>query len=90
MSSVFSFPDALKWYTMPDGDAIDGMNLKDTSYDGYVNTSQILSNGIGKLYDGVTGEDNFEKHPEAWVGWRKDRHGKLLTKTIYCEYPEKN
>ncbi|KAK0403584.1 hypothetical protein QR680_017009 [Steinernema hermaphroditum] len=22
--------------------------------------------------DGVTGEDNFEKHPHKWVGWRRD------------------
>lgn len=25
----------------------------------------------GKLYDGITGNENFERDPSAWVGWRR-------------------
>lgn len=49
--------------------------MKDYTYDGRTNASGTLVNGIGKLYDGVVGDDNFEKHPEKWVGWRKDLQG---------------
>lgn len=60
---------------MPQGSVADGLNMRDSSYDGQLNTTGFLVNGLGKLYDGVTGDDNFEKHPEKWVGWRKDIQG---------------
>lgn len=49
--------------------------MQDFSYDGYANTSDVLIGGLGKLCDGVVGEDNFEKHPENWIGWQKDIQG---------------
>ncbi|VDM41070.1 unnamed protein product [Toxocara canis] len=65
-------------YSMPQGSIADGLNMRDSSYDGQLNTSGFLVNGLGKLYDGVIGDDNFEKHPEKWVGWRKDIQGSTV------------
>uniref|UniRef100_A0A183CWC3 F5/8 type C domain-containing protein n=1 Tax=Gongylonema pulchrum TaxID=637853 RepID=A0A183CWC3_9BILA len=74
-----SYKDQLVSYAIPQGDSLDGLDLQDSSYDGYFNSSRYLVNGLGKLYDGVTGEDNFEKHPEQWIGWRSERHGTTIT-----------
>lgn len=68
---------------MPDGSVADGLNMKDHAYDGRKNASGTLVNGIGKLYDGIVGEDNFEKHPEKWIGWRKDLQGKCVTGSFF-------
>uniref|UniRef100_A0A915ATJ7 receptor protein-tyrosine kinase n=1 Tax=Parascaris univalens TaxID=6257 RepID=A0A915ATJ7_PARUN len=73
------FKDSLLSYSMPQGSVADGLNMRDSSYDGQLNTTGFLVNGLGKLYDGVTGDDNFEKHPEKWVGWRKDIQGPTIT-----------
>lgn len=56
---------------MLDGSNIDGLDLRDSSYDGIVNDKSYLSGGIGRLFDGVIGDDNFEKNPNGWVGWHK-------------------
>lgn len=61
---------------MPDGSFADGLDLRDLSYDGIQDPDGKLRDGIGKLYDGAVGKDNFEKHPQQWIGWRKDVHGK--------------
>lgn len=56
---------------MPDGSIIDGLDVRDISYDGIVGENGYLSGGLGRLFDGVIGEDNFEKNPNGWVGWHK-------------------
>uniref|UniRef100_A0A0R3RPB3 Discoidin domain-containing receptor 2 n=1 Tax=Elaeophora elaphi TaxID=1147741 RepID=A0A0R3RPB3_9BILA len=63
-----SYKDQLLSYTIPEGDVIDGLNLKDISYDGITNSTGYLIKGLGKLYDGAVGLDNFEKYPEKWIG----------------------
>ena len=68
--------DSLVSYSMPDGSFADGLDLKDTSYDGVHEPNGTLSEGLGKLYDGILGKDNFEKYPYEWLGWRKDTYGK--------------
>ncbi|TKR80107.1 hypothetical protein L596_014236 [Steinernema carpocapsae] len=62
----------LKTYNMFDGTVADGLDLRDSSYDGSARVGRYLHGGLGKLYDGVTGEDNFEKHPHKWIGWRRE------------------
>ncbi|MFH4981203.1 hypothetical protein AB6A40_007912 [Gnathostoma spinigerum] len=52
--------------------------MRDSSYDGRLSVSGNLQGGLGRLYDGVIGEDNFEKHPEKWVGWRRDVQGPAI------------
>ncbi|EJD76745.1 discoidin domain receptor protein 2 [Loa loa] len=74
-----SYKDQILSYTIPEGDIIDGLNLKDISYDGITNSSGYLINGLGKLYDGAIGVDNFEKYPEQWIGWSKEKHGATIT-----------
>ncbi|VDK17333.1 unnamed protein product [Anisakis simplex] len=73
------FKDSLISYSMPQGSIADGLNMNDASYDGHMNTSAHLVDGLGKLYDGVIGDDNFEKYPQKWVGWRKDIQGPKVT-----------
>ena len=56
---------------------IDGLDLRDSSYDGIIgqaNDIPWLSGGFGRLFDGVTGEDNFEESPRGWVGWHISLH----------------
>ncbi|KAL3989484.1 Protein tyrosine kinase family protein [Acanthocheilonema viteae] len=74
-----SYKDQLLSYTIPEGDVVDGLNLKDVSYDGITNSSGYLIKGLGKLYDGAVGLDNFEKYPEKWIGWSKEKHGGTIT-----------
>ncbi|CAG9531144.1 unnamed protein product [Cercopithifilaria johnstoni] len=70
------YKDQLLSYTIPEGDIVDGLNLKDVSYDGITNSSSgYLIKGLGKLYDGAVGLDNFEKYPEKWIGWSREKHG---------------
>lgn len=59
---------------MLDGSIIDGLDLRDTSYDGIVSHDGFLSGGLGRLFDGIVGNDNFEKNPNGWVGWHKKEH----------------
>ncbi|VDN51993.1 unnamed protein product [Dracunculus medinensis] len=83
------FKDFLLWYSIPQGSIADGLNMQDFSYDGYANTSDVLIGGLGKLCDGVVGEDNFEKHPENWIGWQKDIQGSSVTME-FCFSEQRN
>ncbi|MCP9263398.1 Discoidin domain-containing receptor 2 [Dirofilaria immitis] len=96
-----SYKDQLLSYTIPEGDAIDGLNLKDVSYDGITNSSGYLNNGLGKLYDGALGMDNFEKYPEKWIVVQVFKRAHILfsslggdqysPRTLYFNYvPDKN
>lgn len=56
---------------------VDGLDLRDSSYDGTIGQSNDipwLNGGLGRLFDGITGEDNFEEHPRGWVGWHLSQH----------------
>uniref|UniRef100_A0A1I8EQY9 Uncharacterized protein n=1 Tax=Wuchereria bancrofti TaxID=6293 RepID=A0A1I8EQY9_WUCBA len=74
-----SYRDQILSYVIPEGDIIDGLNLKDISYDGITNSSGYLVKGLGKLYDGAVGMDNFERYPEKWIGWNREKHGATIT-----------
>uniref|UniRef100_A0A914Y7Y0 F5/8 type C domain-containing protein n=1 Tax=Panagrolaimus superbus TaxID=310955 RepID=A0A914Y7Y0_9BILA len=67
-----TYRDTLQSYTIPQGSHIDGLELRDLSYDGDERDDGKLINGIGKLFDGVLGSDNFEVEPGAWIGWHKN------------------
>uniref|UniRef100_A0AC34F652 Uncharacterized protein n=1 Tax=Panagrolaimus sp. ES5 TaxID=591445 RepID=A0AC34F652_9BILA len=67
-----TYRDTLQSYTIPQGSHIDGLELRDLSYDGDERDDGKLINGIGKLFDGVLGNDNFELEPGAWIGWHKN------------------
>lgn len=69
-------------YSIPDGALSDGLDLRDVSYDGARNQIGYLTGGLGKLFDGVVGENNFEQHPQGWVGWRTSGKG-----TTACTRP---
>ena len=56
----------------PEGSTADGLSLLDYSYDG-TKVEGTLDGGLGKLYDGMIGQKNFEHIPEKWVGWRKSK-----------------
>ncbi|VDK77412.1 unnamed protein product, partial [Litomosoides sigmodontis] len=78
-----SYKDEVLSYTIPEGDVRDGLNLKDTSYDGVTNSSGYLIRGLGKLYDGAVGLDNFEKYPEKWIGWSREKHRGTITIDVF-------
>lgn len=67
----------LSYSLIPDGSLVDDLDLRDTNYDGVLSTSKsqtnVLSGGIGCLYDGVIANDNFEARPEGWVGWHRQQ-----------------
>ena len=60
-------------YGAPEGDDADGLTMKDFPFDG-INSDGELSGGLGKLYDGSIGADNFEKSPSRWIGWRTEQY----------------
>jgi hypothetical protein len=62
-----------------DGTTADGLDMRDASYDGWRDSNGWLTGGFGKLCDGRIGADNFERHPERWVGWRRDVVGMMIT-----------
>ncbi|PAV78979.1 hypothetical protein WR25_10309 [Diploscapter pachys] len=62
------YKDALVSYSAPEGSSEDNLHMFDTTYDGD-NLEGQLVNGLGKLFDGFIGEDNFELHPHKWIGW---------------------
>jgi hypothetical protein len=64
-------------YSIRDGSVADGLDMRDTSYDGKLDESGNLVGGLGKLYDGAIAEDNFDVRPHKWVGWRRDIVGKI-------------
>ncbi|VDM97485.1 unnamed protein product [Thelazia callipaeda] len=80
-----TYKDQLLSYAIPEGDTVDGLNLKDDTYDGILNSSNYLTNGLGKLYDGALGVDNFEKKPQDWIGWCKEKHGEIITIEVIFE-----
>lgn len=70
-----SFAETLLSYRIPQGVVADGLDLRDSTYDGSMDNEGRLAGGLGQLFDGVTGRDNFETHPQRWVGWRRDLIG---------------
>uniref|UniRef100_A0A7E4V949 receptor protein-tyrosine kinase n=1 Tax=Panagrellus redivivus TaxID=6233 RepID=A0A7E4V949_PANRE len=73
-----SYREGLLSYTAPVGSHLDGLDLRDLTYDGDELDNGRLVNGIGRLFDGVTGSDNFERDPHAWIGWQRDSHGSAI------------
>ncbi|KAL3078992.1 hypothetical protein niasHS_014774 [Heterodera schachtii] len=76
------YKDALLSYSAPSASFADALDLRDSSYDGSATevkngsgqlADTLLCGGIGRLFDGTVGEDNFEERPEGWVGWRTDQ-----------------
>ena len=63
-------------YKMPQGAVADGLDMRDSTYDGSTDNEGRLAGGVGQLFDGVVGRDNFETHPHRWVGWRNDLIGR--------------
>ncbi|CAJ0958118.1 unnamed protein product, partial [Mesorhabditis belari] len=59
-------------YSIPEGTIADGLSLKDFHYDGKISPSNHLLGGIGKLYDGKVGENDFEKKPNGWIAWKNE------------------
>ena len=83
-----SISDALVSYSAPEGSSEDNLHMFDTTYDGD-NLEGQLVNGLGKLFDGFIGEDNFELHPHKWIGWSASQaKGLLLNLTL--RFPFKN
>uniref|UniRef100_A0A914NAX6 F5/8 type C domain-containing protein n=1 Tax=Meloidogyne incognita TaxID=6306 RepID=A0A914NAX6_MELIC len=75
-------------YSAPTGDIVDALDLRDISYDGWTvpqlpesskNLNNLLSDivwlrgGLGQLFDGIKGKDNFEEFPSHWIGWHKSQ-----------------
>jgi len=70
------------------------LDLRDISYDGWtvpqlpessINLNNLLSDivwmrgGLGQLFDGIKGKDNFEEFPSHWIGWHKSQKiGKII------------
>ncbi|CAJ0576746.1 unnamed protein product, partial [Mesorhabditis spiculigera] len=72
-------------YSVAEGSVADGLSMKDHSYDGKISPENILFGGVGKLFDGKTGEDDFEKFPNAWMGWRADEHRQIELNFTFTE-----
>jgi len=58
-------------------DMIDGVfggpfgDLIDDSYDGSRNTNGLLSGGLGQLFDGIKGHENYKINSGfEWIGWK--------------------
>ncbi|KIH46182.1 hypothetical protein ANCDUO_23767 [Ancylostoma duodenale] len=58
-------PDPLQTYSAPTGSAANGVSFVDSSYDGSASNS-IATGGLGRLSDGVVGEDTEDSHPHRW------------------------
>ncbi|XP_026809567.1 discoidin domain-containing receptor 2-like [Rhopalosiphum maidis] len=75
-------------YTIPlDGPASDNTDVADLSYDGVVRDDKIQG-GLGRLVDGVRGEDNYKMDigygkGNGWVGWRKESFSKGFVELIF-------
>ncbi|KAF7635030.1 hypothetical protein Mgra_00005628 [Meloidogyne graminicola] len=81
------YKEPLISYSAPSGAKVDSLDLRDISYDGWSITSSIessedlnqfsdfnlLRGGLGKLFDGKKGNDNFEELPNNWIGWHKSQ-----------------
>ncbi|ETN73121.1 hypothetical protein NECAME_18511, partial [Necator americanus] len=66
----------LQSYSAPAGSAGDGISFTDSSYDGTL-SNHVASGGLGRLSDGVIGEDTEDLYPHRWVGWRKQSGGHI-------------
>lgn len=60
---------------MPKGLKQPGLDLRDSSYDGREKKLGYLSDGLGRLFDGLVGRDNFLTQPNRWVGWKNSTTG---------------
>ncbi|KAE9547930.1 hypothetical protein FO519_008859 [Halicephalobus sp. NKZ332] len=84
-----SFRSSLSSYSAAVGSRYDNLDLRDSTYDGDEiegkNSERKLKNGIGKLFDGVLGEDNFEKKPGFWVGWNRNEMDTVVLEFIFSE-----
>lgn len=76
-----SYRETLASYSIPQGSHVDGLELRDVAYDGDERDDGRLVNGIGKLFDGVLGSDNFEREPGPWIGWHKNdaSNGRMIS-----------
>ncbi|CAJ0602423.1 unnamed protein product [Cylicocyclus nassatus] len=64
------YDDPLQSYTAPVGSKANGIDFGDSSYDGSTMHS-ISAGGLGRLSDGMVGEETEITHPHRWVGWRR-------------------
>ncbi|CAI4224580.1 unnamed protein product [Auanema sp. JU1783] len=65
------YRDIVESYSIPIGSFSDGLMLLDNTYDGRFD-KKMQKGGLGKLFDGFIGHDDFEHHPDKWIGWHKD------------------
>ncbi|VDM79140.1 unnamed protein product [Strongylus vulgaris] len=65
------YEDPLQSYSAPAGSSANGVSFVDSSYDGST-TNSVASGGLGRLSDGMVGEETEISHPHRWVGWRRD------------------
>lgn len=72
--------EALVSYSAPSGAVVDQLDMRDLSYDGLTipmqnrnNSLHWLRGGIGRLFDGAIGQDNFEEQAIGWVGWHRSQ-----------------
>ncbi|KAI6173513.1 hypothetical protein M3Y98_01089400 [Aphelenchoides besseyi] len=65
------FQESLRFYSMPQGSVADDLDLRDLSYDGVEESNGLLHRGLGRLFDGAVGSDEFDAHPRNWIGWHK-------------------
>ncbi|CAG0913317.1 unnamed protein product [Notodromas monacha] len=59
-------------YSARQGDALSsGIMMHDWIYDGGISADGWLHNGIGTLYDGRLGLEDFKHDSHSWVGWKR-------------------
>jgi hypothetical protein len=51
------------------------VTLQDVSYDGELSSDGWLTNGLGTLYDGRLGTEDFRADSGSWVGWKRSETG---------------
>lgn len=82
-SELFYFSDRLVSYNIPQGFKGD-VDLRDKTYDGVLEeNAHQLANGLGQLFDGRVGEDDFTVSPYEWIGWRKTDFSRTNVKHFY-------
>ncbi|KAL7078092.1 hypothetical protein ACQ4LE_002564, partial [Meloidogyne hapla] len=79
------YKEPLISYSAPIGAIVDTLDLRDINYDCLNIPSESSENlnlfsdigwmrgGIGRLFDGIIGKDNFEEEPDHWIGWHKSQ-----------------
>ncbi|KFD55214.1 hypothetical protein M513_03855, partial [Trichuris suis] len=73
-----SFADPLRSYAAPWTFAEDNRRWMDNSYDGDVLSNGTMTGGLGQLYDGVVGSEQFLNSSYDWVGWRRSETGSMV------------